>query len=269
MALRRFRWFKIIIFPMLLGGLWRLNERYVWMSMREVSVNAANPILEERYWDLFPSQCLRFWPLFIRKSQDVASFLEKTNPVIVKTSMMGMGSFVTDIKLLSPHVVVEWQGSVWCISKEGRMWSLSEGSFGFKELRIPQKPLWRVLGSSVVSGDEQFLPGGVFPSIFSIDTIDDFVKGLGSASWFDGVEEVALDRRAGDDLYRLRYVRGGRNYTILIQRNKYEWQELSLALESILDRLQQEDSEHLIDATYKDRIVERKLSTGAVEGSSK
>ena len=269
MALKRSRWVKIVFCSMLLGGLWRLNERYMWMSMHEISVNASNPVLEERYWDVFPSQCLRFWPLFIRKSQDVAVFLEKTNPVLVETRMTGMGSFVTDIKLLSPRIIVEWKEGVWCISKEDRMWNLAEGSFGFRDLKIPLKPLWRVLASSFVHENEQLLPGGVFPSIFSIDVIDDFLKGLGGASWFDGVEEVALDRRAGDDLFKLRYVREGQNFTILIQRDKYGWQELNLALEHILDRLRKEGSDHLIDATYVDKIVVKSLSTGLGEGSSK
>ena len=237
--------------------------------MREMSVNAANPILEERYWDVFPSQCLRFWPLFIRKSQDVAAFLERTNPVIVKTRMTGMGSFEADIKLLSPHIVAEWKGEVWCISKEGRMWNLAEGSFGFRELEIPQKPLWRVLTSLIVGEDEQLLPRGVFPSVFSTDAIDDFLKAFGNASWFDGVEEVALDRRAGADLFQLRYVQEGQDFTILIQKDKYGWEELSLALEHILDHLGREDGNRLIDATYEGKIVVKDLSAGAVEGSSR
>ena len=258
-----------MFWSMLLGGLWRLNERYTWMSMREMRVNAANPVLEERYWDIFPSQCIRFWPLFMRKSQDVASFLEKTNPVLVKTRMTGMGSFVADIKLLSPRLVVEWKDRVWCISKEGRMWNLADGSFGLRELKIPLKPLWRMLASSVVGEDEQLLPSGVFPSIFSTDAVDDFLRGLGNASWFDDVEEVTVDRRAGDDLFELLYAREGRYCKILIQKDKYEWEYLSIALEHILDRLGKENASRLIDATYKDKIVVKDLPAGAVEGSSR
>ena len=259
MVLSRLLWIKIAFCSVLLGGLWRLNERYAWMSMGEITVIAATPALEERYWDVFPSRCLSFWPLFIRKSQDVAVFLERTNPVFVETRMTGIGSFVVDIKMLSPHIVVEWKGGLWCISKEGRMWSLADGSFGLTDLKIEQKPLWRVLDSSVVNESGQLLPGGVFPSIFSIDAIDDFLNELRDASWFDGVEEIALDRRAGDDLFQLRYVQGGKNHAILIQRGKYEWGELSLALEDILGRLRPEDGSYLIDATYKDKIVVKKL----------
>ena len=237
--------------------------------MREMSVNASFPALEERYWDVFPSQSLRFWPLFIRKSRDLEVFLEKTTPVIVNTRMTGIGSFVADIELLSPHIVIEWKEEMWCISKEGRMWNLAEGSFGFRELKIPVKPIWRMQVPPIIGESEHVLPSGVFPSIFSTEVIDDFLKGLKNASWFDGVEEIALGRRAGGDLFELRYVRGDKNFTILIQRSKHEWKELGLALEHILDRLRLEDGNHLIDATYKDKIVVRNLSAGAGEGSSR
>ena len=195
--------------------------------------------------------------------------MERTNPVLVETRMTGISSFVTDIKLLSPHIVVEWKGELWCISKEGRMWNLAEGSFGFREFEIPRKPLWRVPVSSTVSENEQLLPGGVFPSIFSIDAIDDFLEGLSNASWFDGVEEVVLTRRAGDDLFELRYVREGKIFKILIKREKYSWEELSLILEHFLDRLGKEDGSRLIDATYEDKVMVKDLSIDAVEGSSR
>jgi hypothetical protein len=260
---------------MLLGGLWRLNDRFTWMSMSEIRVNAATPVLEEKYWAVFPSKCLRFWPMFIRKSQDVAVFLERTNPVLVKTRMTGIGSFAVDIDLLSPRIVVEWKGELWCISKEGRMWNLADGSLGLMDLKVPQKPVWRVIVSSVINENEQLMPRGVFPSIFSIDAIDDFLDGLRDAPWFGGVEEVVLDRRAGDYLFKLRYVRDGKDFAILIQSDKYEWEELSLALEQILADLAREDGSRLIDATYWDerqkqnKIVVRDLPADMVEGSAR
>jgi len=252
-----------------MGGLWHLNERHMWMSMRAMSVNASSPDLEERYWDIFPSQSLRFWPLFMRRARDLEVFLEKTAPVLVNTRMTGIGSFVADITLLSPHVVIEWQGEMWCISEEGRMWNLAEGSFGFSELQIPMRPIWRMQSPSLIGENNQFLPSGVFPSIFSTELIDSFLKGLGNASWFDGVEEIALSRRAGDDLFELRYAREGKNFTILIQKSKHDLEELGLVLEYILNRLRLEGGNHLIDATYNDKVVVKSLPAGAGEGSSR
>jgi len=239
------------------------------MSMRAISVNASSPDLEERYWEIFPSRSLRFWPSFMRKARDLEAFLEKTTPVLVNTRMTGLGSFVADINFLSPHVVVEWQGEMWCISEEGRMWNLAERGFGFRDLEIPTRPVWRMQASSLIGESDRALPSGVFPSIFSTEVIDGFLKGFSNASWFDGVEEVALSRRAGDDLFELRYVRDGKNFTILIQKSKHDLEELSLALEYILNRLRLEGGNHLIDATYTDKVVVKSLPAGAREGSSR
>ena len=269
MASKGLRWFKIVFCSMLLGGLWRLNEHNTWMSVREMRVNAANPVLEERYWAVLPSRYLRFWPLFMRRAQALALFFEKTNPVLVETRMTGLGSFVTDIKLLSPIMIVEWKGELWCVSKEGRMWNIADRSLWFRDLNLPLKPVWRLQALPFVAEGNLPLPSGVFPSIFSTDAIDEFLKGLGGASWFGGVEEVTLDRRAGDDLFRLRYNRKEQNFMILIQRNKYRWEELSLALEHILDHLARENGDRLIDATYTDKILVRDLPVGAIEGSSR
>lgn len=270
MASRRFRWLKIALCSMLLGGLWTLFEYNEWMSLRNYSIKAADPVLERRFWEMFPSQCLRFWPFFIRKSQDMGSFLEKTLPIVVRTKMTGFGVFSTDIELLSPWVVIEWRGIVWCVSREGKMWNTSDPSTHIKGLDIPQKPLWRMSPSAFpLSQDERPLPGGVFPSLFSVEVIEKFLTEFENEPWFKDAQEIFLDRRAGADLLKLRLVRGKQEFVILIQRDKYGWRELNIALEHILDRLLKEGGNHLIDATYEDKIVVRNLSTGAGEGSSK
>jgi hypothetical protein len=119
------------------------------------------------------------------------------------------------------------------------------------------------------SGDVRSLPAGVFPSLFSIETIEDFLTRFGSESWFQNIEEVVLDRRAGADFFNLRFIRGRQEFTILLQKDKYRGQELNIALEHIVERLQKEGGNHLIDATYEGKIVVKNLSLGAGEGSSK
>jgi hypothetical protein len=141
---------------------------------------------------------------------------------------------------------------------------------GAKELKIPEKPLWRIPSlPAETSGDVYASPGGVFPSFFSIEAIEGFLTGFADESWFENVEEIVLGRRAGADLFSLRLVHGGQEFTILIQQDKYEWRELNVALGYILERLQKEGGNHLIDATYEGKVVVRSLSSGAGEGSSK
>ena len=255
---------------MLLGGLWRLNERYVWMAMRGYSVETAYPTLERKFWDLFPSQTLRFWPLFLRESHDIGVFLEKTLPIRVYTRMTGLGTFSTRIVLLSPRLVVEWRGQKWCVSLEGQMWNAADGNAWIKELEIPQKPVWRIVSlPGMSSADKRPLPSGIFPALFSTAAIEDFLTSFGDSPWFGNIEEVVLDRREGSDLFTLRFVRESQELTILIQKEKYGWQELDFALEHILGRLWKEGGNHVVDATYKDKIVVKKLIAGAGEGGSK
>jgi hypothetical protein len=250
--------------------MWRLNERFVLMSMRGFHIKVTDPVLEKRFWDIFPSQCLRFWPLFLRKSQAMKAFLERTLPVLVYTRVTGVGVFTTEIKLLSPWVLVEWRGQVWCISQEGRMWNIADKNLKITGLDLPRKPRWRVpFLSTEASGDVYSLPGGVFPSLFPIEAIEDFLTRFGSESWFKNIEEVVLDRRAGADFFNLRFVRGRQEFTILLQKDKYRGQDLNIALEHILERLQKEGGNHLIDATYEGKVVVKNLSLGAGEGSSK
>jgi hypothetical protein len=250
--------------------MWRLNERFVWMSMQEFHIKVTDPVLEKRFWDIFPSQCLRFWPLFLRRSQVMKVFLERTLPVLVSTRVTGFGGFATDIELLSPWVLVEWREQVWCISQEGRMWNIADKDLEIIGLDLPRKPLWRIPFLPVEASEDVYsLPRGVFPSLFSVEAIEDFLARFGSESWFGNIEEVVLDRRAGADLFNLRFIRGGQELTILLQKDKYIGQELNTALEHILKSLQKEGGNHLIDATYEDKIVVKKLSLGAGEGSSK
>jgi hypothetical protein len=156
------------------------------------------------------------------------------------------------------------------------MWNVADETLSARELKSPQQPLWRIPPFSTLStiaagaeGESYALPGGVFPSFFSIEAIEGFLTGFADESWFEYVEEVVWSRRAGADLFSLRFVRGGQEFTILIQHDKYERHELNTALGHILERLQKEGGNHLIDATYEGKIVVRSLPSGAGEGGSK
>jgi hypothetical protein len=150
------------------------------------------------------------------------------------------------------------------------MWNVADGTLGSRDLKIPAKPLWRIPAlPTETSGDMYVLPGGVFPSLFSIDVIEAFLRGFANEPWFENVEEIVLGRQAGTDLFNLRFVHEGQEFTILIQQDKYGWRDLNVALSYILKRLQEEGGNHLIDATYEGKIVVRSLSSAAGEGSSK
>ena len=265
MAFKKPSWLGLALCSTLLGALLGLDDRYAPLAVREYCVKADSPAMEKLFWDVFPSRHARYWPLFLSKARDAGAFLEKTRPVRVETRVTGFGSFVTEIRPLSLWVAVQWRGQLWYVSQEGQMWNAAE------EVAAPiplLRLLWRVSASfDNLKQDRYPPPKGVFPSVFPMESIEGFLKGLGGAPWFGGVREVDLDRRAGSELFKLRLVRGEQEFVILIQKDKHEWRNLETAVGDILDSLYREGVKRLlIDATYEGKIVLRELSSAAEEG---
>ncbi len=120
------RWLKVMLYALFLGGGVRIYEYYAWFSMHSYAVKASDPVLERKFWEVFPSESLRFWPYFINQSKNIKVFLEKKMPLNISTSFSGLGNFVTYLNWLTPWIKVEWHGRFWCISKEGRMWAADD-----------------------------------------------------------------------------------------------------------------------------------------------
>ncbi|GHV32989.1 hypothetical protein FACS1894187_00090 [Synergistales bacterium] len=265
MSSLKYRRLRFMLCVILLGGFWRLYERYVWMSFRGFSIVVDEPEIERRFWDVLPERYIRFWPLFIRGSLEVGDFLEKTLPVFVRTRMTGFGSFATDIKLLSPWLLVEWRNAIWCVAKEGRMWNVGDENIKVRGMEIPKKPLWKISSGS----EELSLPGGVFPLIFSTDAIENFLLKFGDSPWFGYVSEIVVDHRVGTELFKLVLIRGRQEFHILIQEGKYEARDITIALEDVLEELFKEGGNYYVDATYNNKIVVSDLPLSGTIGVSR
>lgn len=248
------------------GGVWRVYEYFAWLSLHDYTVNVSDPVLEKRFWDVFPSESLRFWPLFLDRAEGLKEFLERRMPVSVSTLMHGMGEFTTTLNWLVPWLKVEWQGRFWYVSKEGRMWDAADPDLFFPGKDVAIGPSWHL---SLLSGDRRPLSAGVFPSPISFEKIEAFLDEYQRCPWFKYVKEIAWERRAGADLFRLNLVRGPQDFVILLQEDKYGRQELGGMLGDVLERLRKEGEHHMIDATYEGKIVLRALPAGAKEGSLK
>ncbi|MBR1672138.1 MAG: hypothetical protein IJ702_04360 [Fretibacterium sp.] len=258
---------RFLFLVFLLGGAWRLWEYNVWMALTGYSVEAQSPVLERRLWDIFPMRCLRFWPWMLKDAKGLKDFLERDMPVAVETRMSGLGRFETTIRWLAPWLKVQWGGRLWCVSREGRMWDLAEVAEPSFAASV-KGPVWRL---GPLEEQPQPPPSGVFDcrAFIPVEVIAGFLGEYEGCGWFEAAREVAWERRAGADLFRLKLTRGGQNFEVLIQRAKYAGQDLGVAVEAILDRLSQEGGNHLIDATYEGKILLRALPSGPEEGSLK
>ena len=223
------------------------------MPLSGYRVDAQSPVLEERLWGLFPSRCAAFWPWLFRDAEALGEFLERDIPVTVSTRMSRFGRFETTLRWLTPWVKVEWRGRVWCISKEGRMWDASESLDPAFDAAI-KGPVWRL---ARFEDGPQEPPAGVFESPVRTDAIAGFLEEYQGYPWFESVKEIVWDKRAGMDLFRMTVEREGQSLDVLLQRGKYEGQDLGAALEEVFSRLKREGGDHQVDATYEGKILVR------------
>ncbi len=251
---------------LLLGGLWRLVEYRAWMPLSGYRVDAQDPALEERLWSVFPSRCFRFWPYFLKDAEGLKQFLERDIPVSVVTTMPRVGRFATAIKRLTPWLKVRWYDQLWCVSREGRMWNVAEAQGHMASADLGLGPTWRL---PQLKEDGERPPSGVFDFPMSLDALAGFLDEYQRYEWFRAVQDIAWDRRAGADLFRLKLRREKQLFELLIQPEKYEGQDLGVGLEELFSKLSKEGGNHLIDATYKGKILLRDLPGGPEEGSLK
>lgn len=258
---------RVLLVSFILGGAWRLKEYSAWMPLRDYRVDAQSPALEKRLWDVFPSRAFYFWPWFLNDAKNIKEFLERDIPVSVQTQRLGFGKFRTVIRWLSPWLKVSWQGRVWCISKEGRMWDMSDMPVYASYVK---GPVWvlnyekdAAVSKSKTDGEDEninnILPSGVFKSPINTDIINKFLKEYQNYEWFEAAEKIILDRRAGMNLFKMQLMHGQQNFEILLQGEKYTGQDLGTAIDDILNKLAHEGGDHVIDATYEGKILLRKL----------
>ncbi len=245
----------------LTGAVLRTVDYKIWFALSNYTIEAESPILERRLWLFFPKDCLKFWPSFIKRSEGLSEFLERDLPVSVKTEMHGLGNFITRIKWLTPWLTIEWQGELWNISRDGKMWALNQEDISGTISSNKINPIWKIPDGANQENDIHFKASlsGVFKSPISTGVMTDFLEEFRGYGWFEAADRIAWERRAGLDLFVLYISNGGQNFEILIQREKYSGQNLGEIISEVYNRLLNEGGSHTIDATYEGKIVLRNL----------
>lgn len=240
---------------MIAGGALYISEYRYWFALRDYRVEAESRELEARLWQIFPRRSLTFWPHFLNDKDGIKDFLERDMPVSVDTVSRGSGKFTTRINWLKAWVKVEWRGSIWCISRDGRMW-----------LYDPDRPIdaeagrliWKVQESE--SAQTGSVPmSGVFRSPISTEVIAAFLDEFRGCKWFEAADEMTWQSREGMDLFVLKMGHENQRFELYLQRGKYAGQDVGAVLDSLFLRLIDEGGNHIIDATYEGKILLRKL----------
>lgn len=232
-----------------------LSEYKYWFTLRDYRVESQSQFLEQRLWDVFPIRCLTFWPYLLNDSKNFADFLERDLPVKVSTKMDGFfsGRFTTKIEWLSAWVKVDWHGKIWCISRDGRMWTFERGR---QNNDAAGKLVWKIQDDDNLT-DSQLT--GVFKSPIKTEVIAAFLDEFSSCNWFEAATDITWQRRAGMNLFILKLSRSSQHFELYLQREKYSGQEIGSMIDALFSRLISEGGNYIIDATYEGKILLRSL----------
>lgn len=241
-----------------MGGGYFCFEEYALFSLNGYALRAPDPLIEKRFWDLFPPACLRYWPIFMFKFPQISTLLERTIPVNAITEVTRSGGFVTRIAFVQPWLRVEWMGAPWYVSEKGFMWSPSLWG-----LRPPRGAVWKLpdsFGRYSQPGKIENIPDGVFPAMFSVEMLKNFVNIFEGQTWFQNVSEVDVERQAGEYVLKLNVDFNGRKILLKAQGDIGKWRSIGAALPRVAPQAT------VVDMTYSNKLV---VKRNAHEGSSK
>jgi hypothetical protein len=243
--------FLVFTFSFLAGSAYYLFEYFGVLSLRGYVLDAPNADVEKRFWELLPADCIRYWPVFVYKSSQIRTLMEKTVPVQVSTEAKGIGLFHTRISYLEPWLMVEWRRNTWYLSKEGYMWAPEINAF-----KIPESPLWKVSESlNRYSEVGEHAPDGVFHAMFSIDELKRFDDIFRVQSWYADTEYISINRRAGEFIMELSINQKGKKVVLIVNGAESKLREIDTLLKHVLAQIIPDGKEVIIDMSYTDKIV--------------
>lgn len=254
----------VFLLSFLAGGGFFFFDEFDLFSLREYVLEAPDSEIEQRFWNLIPPECIRFWPLFVLRFPQLQLLMERTIPVTVVNEITGNGSFCTKIDFIEPWIRIGWKGSNWYLSESGMMWKPSIWG-----LKSPGGPLWKLpdtFGSHNYSGMIENVPDGVFPAMFSVDLLREFVEIFDDKPWFKSVKEVEITRRAGEYILKLTVDAGRRSVFLSAQGDSQKWNDIEFLLKRIVPSAVRQSEDLTLDMTYSNKIVVRR---DVHEGSSK
>lgn len=254
--------FWIFTFSFLAGSVFFFFENFGFLSLNGYVLETPSADVEERFWDLLPPVCIRYWPVMVFKSSQINILMEKTLPVQVTTEAKGVGLFHTRISYLEPWLMVEWRGKTWYLSKEGYMWPWE--LYDFKDSKYP---LWKISDALTRYSDtgKSVFPEGVFPAMFPVDELEQFDGIFRKQNWYTDVKYIDFSRRAGELLLRISLNLRGKNANLIINGDENKLSEIEMLLKQILLQTNLNDGEIFIDMSYPDRVVITRAHEGSLE----
>lgn len=252
----------------ILGGLFfgigfSLEEYLQFLSLRDLSVEASDPKAEVLFWKNLDAEELRYWPLFFINADERKSEIEREAPVFIQIERKSICGFHVIIGLLKPWIVLKWREEAFYLAQDGRLWKVDHPfNSPFSEAPSLATPLFRLaddLPSPAGGAKDSF---EVASCTFPVSFFEEWTKGLQEGGWWTNTEEVAVSRREGSFLIKVKLREKGKIVQVLLRGDQGRWKEMSSAVTQILQQLHFSAGDLIIDTTYSDRIIVRTMVGG-------
>ena len=244
--------FLIFTFSFLAGSFFFIFENFGLLSLRDYILETPNADVEKLFWELLPSECIRYWPVMVFKSSQIRISMEKTIPVQVSTEAKGVGLFHTRISFIEPWLMVEWNGKIWHLSKESYMWAPELYS-----VEVANSPLWKISEAltQYFNIGNTFVIDGVFSAMLPLDELKRFEAVFIAQNWYADTEYIELGRRAGEILIKISLSLNGKKIILIINEDEDKLSKIDMFLEQILSQADMGDGTIFIDMSYPDKVV--------------
>ncbi len=243
---------------------------FQFFSLHGLVIRAEDPVAESFFWKNISPDELRFWPLFLWRTDELKKKIETESPLSLKLTGSGIFRFYAELLPLQPWILVHWKDKNFYLTKDGLIWDaghiLNKSLSGIKDPEGPPFFLADDLPSPSQDPEGENL---VMKSVLPVDFFADWVEGLETSGWMPHTETVEVSRREGRYLLSLNLKIRSRTVRILLRGDVPRWKDLSSAVSQILHQLQFSGENIIIDTTYTDRIIVRNVEGGGQEGSGK
>ncbi|MDR3254792.1 MAG: hypothetical protein LBT31_04445 [Synergistaceae bacterium] len=234
--MRGMRWkAKFILFSILCGVLYFVEQRYDFFRLREIDVVPVGILPDSIVWGAIPVSCEHFWLSLFLGGREFAGNIENFYPVELSVKISGWGRYRVHIKPLEPILYVSWRSNMWLLSKNGRMWLASHPSnLAVKGMVFPKKPILAWDSGLALPIDPESRKGDIFPSSLPMAKIKKWYDEIERIGWEEDIYCVLAKKLDGRPVVQLLLGSGEKiSSEIVVKDDTADWASLAAALAEV------------------------------------
>ncbi len=261
---------SLLLCSFLAGGLFAGEQFFQPMTLDGPDIVAQDPAAESFFWRNTDPETLRYWPLFFLRSEDLKRKIESSYPLAFSVQRRGVNGAAVLLQPLVPRLSIEWRKKQFYLTREGKLWERDHPlNAVLTGIQPPKSPLF-IMSDDLPSPRGTPAEGEVVSSAdLPVESYMAWLDGLAKSGWMGAAKSVYVTRRAGHPLLELVLRIKEWNIRLLVRGDQDKWREYAEAVSQILNEFHFSGEDLIIDTTYTDRIIVRRVSRGGAEGSGR